>query len=351
MSKSGNRRAPVRFSRIHPHGADVRNTNKARIPIWRDERAYAILAQAVFVVAVIAAGALLLGNLLSALRRQNIPIGFDFLPTKAGFDISDAFVEYSASSSYLQAFQVGLINTLVVAVAGIVLATVFGLLSGLAGLSHNFVVNRIARIYTEIMRNVPLLVFLVFWYRGIVFNLPKISEALTLGPFLLSNRGVAIPWLVDGVLSLPVVRGRIFAGGLVLSPELFAILSGLVIYTAAFIGEVIRAGVLAIPRGQYEASRALGFTGMQSIRLIILPQALRVIIPPLTSQYLNLTKNSSLAAAVGFPDLWSISSIIINQTGRAVEMIAVVMGIYLTTSLLTSAFMNWYNNKVRLIER
>ena len=327
------------------------DTKKTRIPIWRDERAYALLAHVAFVVVVIAAGVFLFGNLLSALRRQNIPIGFDFLPTRAGFDISDSFLEYTASSNYLQAFQVGLVNTLVVASVGIVLASVFGLITGLAGLTHNFIISRLARVYTEIMRNVPLLVFLVFWYRGIVFNLPKISEALSIGPILVSNRGVAIPWLLDGALSLPVVRGRIFDGGFVLSPELFAILSGLVIYTAAFIGEVIRAGVQAIPRGQFEAARALGFTGMQSIRLIVLPQALRVIIPPLTSQYLNLTKNSSLAAAVGYPDLWSISTVIINQTGRAVEMIAVVMGIYLTTSLLTSLFMNWYNNKVRLIER
>ncbi len=326
-------------------------SGKSRTPIWRDERAYAIVAQAVFVVVVVVAAVFLANNLESALRRQNIPVGFEFLPSRAGFDISDSLIEYSAESTYLRAFTVGLLNTLLVAAAGVVLASIFGLIVGIAGLSRNFVVSRLARIYTEIMRNVPLLVFLVFWYRGIVFNLPKISEALQIGPVLISNRGVAIPWLVDGALSLPFVRGRIFDGGTVLSPELFAILSGLVVYTAAFIGEVIRAGVQAIPRGQFEAARALGFGGMQSLRLIILPQALRVIIPPLTSQYLNLTKNSSLAAAVGYPDLWGISSIIINQTGRAVEMIAVVMGIYLTTSLVTSLFMNWYNNKVRLIER
>jgi His/Glu/Gln/Arg/opine family amino acid ABC transporter permease subunit len=210
----------------------VSDTKKTRIPIWRDERAYAVLAQVAFVVVVIAAGVFLFGNLLSALRRQNIPIGFDFLPTRAGFDISDSFLEYTASSNYLQAFQVGLVNTLVVASVGIVLASVFGLITGLAGLTHNFIISRLARVYTEIMRNVPLLVFLVFWYRGIVFNLPKISGRFD-RPDPGLKRGVAIPWLLTRP-QLPVVRGRIFDGGLSVSRAVRNSLR-LVIYTAAFI--------------------------------------------------------------------------------------------------------------------
>jgi general L-amino acid transport system permease protein len=320
-------------------------------PFWRDERFYGIAAQVIFVLVVLGAGAFMVGNLGEALRKQNIPFGFDFFPSRAGFDISDTLIEYSAESNYWQALQVGLLNTLFVAVVGIVLASLMGLVLGVAQLSSNFVISRLSRAYTEIMRNVPLLVFLIFWYRGIFFNLPRISEALQLGPFLISNRGVAIPWFVDGVLSVPMVEGRAFVGGLVLSPEMAAIISGLVLYTAAFIGEVVRSGVLAIPKGQFEAARALGLNPLQSLRLVILPQALRVIIPPLTSQYLNLTKNSSLAAAVGYPELWSISTVIINQTGRAVEMISIVMAVYLTFSLLTSLLMNWYNQKVRLIER
>jgi general L-amino acid transport system permease protein len=321
------------------------------IPFWRDERLYGIVAQIVFVIAVLGVGAFMLGNLGDALRKQNIPLGFDFFPTRAGFDISDTLTEYTAESNYWQAFKVGLLNTLFVAIIGIVFSSLMGLVLGVAQLSSNFVINKLSRVFTEIMRNVPLLVFLIFWYRGIFFNLPRISEALRFGPFLISNRGVAIPWIVDGVFSMPIVVGRAFEGGIVLSPEMAAIISGLVLYTAAFIGEVIRSGVLAIPKGQFEAARALGLTSLQSLRLVILPQALRVIIPPLTSQYLNLTKNSSLAAAVGYPDLWSVSAVIINQTGHAVEMIAIVMAVYLSISLLTSLLMNWYNQKVKLIER
>jgi len=320
-------------------------------PFWRDERVYAIVAQIIFVIVVVGIGAWLVGNLGDALRRQNIPVGFDFWNTRAGFDISDRLIAYTADSNYWQAFLVGLVNTLFVSAIGVVLATLLGLLLGVGQLSSNFVISRLARGYTELMRNVPLLVFLIFWYRGIFFNLPRISEAASIGPILISNRGVALPWLVDGVLSLPVVTGRAFVGGLVVSPELSAIISGLTLYTAAFIAEIVRSGVLAIPRGQFEASRALGLAPLQALRLVILPQALRVIIPPLTSQYLNLIKNSSLATAVGYPDLWSASTIIINQTGRAVEMISIVLLVYLSISLVTSLLMNWYNQRVRLIER
>lgn len=327
------------------------STRSAGTPFWRDERFFKVVGQAVFAVVALGAIWFLMSNMTAALRRQNLALGFDFFPQRAGFDISDHLIPYTADSNYLQAFLVGLLNTLLVSVLGVIFASALGLVLGVAQLSSNLIINKLSRGYTELMRNVPLLVFLIFWYQGVFFNLPRISEAAQIGPMLVTNRGVAIPWFVDGALSVPVVQGRAFQGGLVVSPEFSALLSGLALYTAAFIGEVIRAGIQAISKGQMEAARALGLNGGQSLRLIILPQALRVIIPPMTSQFLNLTKNSSLAAAIGYPDLWATSSIVINQTGRAVEVITLVMAVYLTISLVTSGFMNWYNRRVRLIER
>ena len=379
---------------------------------WRDERVIQVAAQILFLALVIWVGSAALRNMLTSLQQQGLVLGFDFLNSGAGFDISDAPIPYSSTDTFARALQVGLLNTILVSVLGIVLSTLLGIVVGVARLSSNWLVNRIAWVFVEVMRNVPLLVLLVFIYTAFFLKLPRARQAVSLGPIYLSNRGVAIPWgeptdtwslyvsvligaLIAGAvvglamrwwqnrsgrprpqvvpslltmalialigwfvlpqppltLSLPEIAGFNFRGGQVLSPEFMALLIGLVIYTAAFIGEVVRAGIQAVPKGQVEAARALGLSPSHTLRLVVFPQALRVIIPPVTNQYLNLTKNSTLAVAIGYPDLFGISGTIINQTGRAVEMIAVVMAVYLMLSLITSLVMNWYNRRVRLVER
>jgi general L-amino acid transport system permease protein len=379
---------------------------------WRDERVIQVAAQILFLALVIWVGSAALRNMLTSLQQQGLVLGFDFLNSGAGFDISDAPIPYSSTDTFARALQVGLLNTILVSVLGIVLSTLLGIVVGVARLSSNWLVNRMAWVFVEVMRNVPLLVLLVFIYTAFFLKLPRARQAVSLGPIYLSNRGVAIPWgeptdtwslyvsvligaLIAGAvvglamrwwqnrsgrprpqvvpslltmalialigwfvlpqpplaLSLPEIAGFNFRGGQVLSPEFMALLIGLVIYTAAFIGEVVRAGIQAVPKGQVEAARALGLNPARTLRLVVFPQALRVIIPPVTNQYLNLTKNSTLAVAIGYPDLFAISGTIINQTGRAVEMIAVVMAVYLMLSLITSLVMNWYNRRVRLVER
>lgn len=379
---------------------------------WRDERVIQVAVQILFLALVIWVGSIALRNMLTSLQQQGLVLGFDFLNSGAGFDISDAPIPYSSADTFARALQVGLLNTILVSVLGIVLSTLLGIVVGVARLSSNWLVNRMAWVFVEVMRNVPLLVLLVFIYTAFFLKLPRARQAVSLGPIYLSNRGVAIPWgeptdtwslyvsvligaLIAGAvvglamrwwqnrsgrprpqvvpslltmalialigwfalpqpplaLSLPEIAGFNFRGGQVLSPEFMALLIGLVIYTAAFIGEVVRAGIQAVPKGQVEAARALGLNPSRTLRLVVFPQALRVIIPPVTNQYLNLTKNSTLAVAIGYPDLFGISGTIINQTGRAVEMIAVVMAVYLTLSLITSLVMNWYNRRVRLVER
>jgi general L-amino acid transport system permease protein len=379
---------------------------------WRDERVIQVAAQILFLALVIWVGSIALRNMLTSLQQQGLVLGFDFLNSGAGFDISDAPIPYSSTDTFARALQVGLLNTILVSVLGIVLSTLLGIVVGVARLSSNWLVNRMAWVFVEVMRNVPLLVLLVFIYTAFFLKLPRARQAVSLGPIYLSNRGVAIPWgeptdtwslyvsvligaLIAGAvvglamrwwqnrsgrprpqvvpslltmtlialigwfalpqpplaLSLPEIAGFNFRGGQVLSPEFMALLIGLVIYTAAFIGEVVRAGIQAVPKGQVEAARALGLNPARTLRLVVFPQALRVIIPPVTNQYLNLTKNSTLAVAIGYPDLFAISGTIINQTGRAVEMIAVVMAVYLMLSLITSLVMNWYNRRVRLVER
>lgn len=352
-------------------------------------------------------------NLLQNLERQGLSLGLDFLDTTAGFDIGEHLVPYDRSRTFLEAFIVGLINTALVGVLGVILATLLGVVFGIARLSTNFIVRQIARWYIEFLRNIPLLVLLIFWYTGVFLKLPRVKEAISLpGPVLLTNRGIAIPWgipaetfaqfrlvflaavllglsvvvllnlygrrtgrpplaLLWGALAFvavvvlgwfllpappltwdyPSVQGLRIAGGRPLSPEFMALLSGLAIYTSAFIADVVRAGIQSVTKGQVEAARSLGLKGGQVMRLVVFPQALRVIVPPLTSQYLNLIKNSSLAVAIGYPEMFHVSGTILNQSGRAVEMIALVMAVYLAISLLTSALMNWYNRKVRLVER
>ncbi len=326
-------------------------TSPTRPPFYRDERVQRILGQVIFVLFIVALFAWLGNNMLTGLRRQGISLGLDFLNNRAGFDISETRIAYDSDSTMGRAFLAGLANTIYVSILGIILASFSGLIIGIAQLSGNILIRNIFRGYVELMRNMPLLVYLIFLYFGVFVGLPKISEAMQIGPTLWSNRGVGLPWIINGQLSMPVLEGRNITGGILVSPEFMTLLLGLVSYTAAFIGEIVRTGIQSVGKGQIEAAKALGLSTSQSLRLVVLPQALRVMIPPLTSTYLNLTKNSSLAGAVAYPDLVSNANTIINQTGRAVESIFMVMLIYLSLSLITSAFMNWYNHKVRLIER
>jgi general L-amino acid transport system permease protein len=383
------------------------------IPFWRDVRILRIFGQVIFLLILVLFLGYLLRNMFDALQRQGLALGFSFLRQTSGFDIGEHLISYDRSSTFLRAFQVGLLNTALVSFLGILLATILGVIFGVARLSRNFLVQSLARAYIELLRNVPLLVLLILWYTGIFLKFPRINQAITLpGSVLLTNRGIAVPWgtptetyssyliilgfglvlalfvaiwltrygrrtgrtplvwlwslsaflLVAVVgwfvlpsaalrLDAPVVQGLRMAGGKQLTPEFMALLSGLAIYTSAFIADVVRAGIQSVSKGQVEAAKAIGLNNFQVLRLVVFPQALRVIIPPLTSHYLNLAKNSSLAVAIGYPDLFSVSGTILNQSGRAVEVITLVMVIYLLISLLTSLFMNWYNRRFRFVER
>ena len=374
--------------------------------------ARAALYQVLAVVLVAGALGYLVHNTLTNLETRNIATGFGFLGREAAFAIGESLIDYEAADSYGRAFVVGLLNTLRVGLTGIVLATMIGIVIGLARLSTNWLVARLAAIYVETLRNIPLLLQLFFWYALITEVLPRPKGALN--PFagvFLSNRGLVVPkpvfepahgfaaiallvglvalwrlmvWararrdrtgvgpaiqplavaLVIGppavVLALgdaglgfdmPALTGFNFRGGMTLSPEFAALLLGLTLYTAAFIAEIVRSGIQAISRGQWEAARALGLKPGPVLRLVILPQALRVIIPPLTSQYLNLVKNSSLAVAIGYPDLVSVANTTMNQTGQAIEGIAMIMAVYLFVSLAISLAMNLYNRAIALVER
>jgi general L-amino acid transport system permease protein len=383
------------------------------IPPWRDVRIQRILGQALFLILLGLIAANLINTMLGNLHQRGLDLGFGFLRLTAGFDIGEHLIAYDRTSTYLRALMVGLLNTALVAVLGIFFATLLGLVVGMARLSHNFIIRQVASAYIEFLRNVPLLVLLVFLFTALFIQLPRIRQAIILpGPILLTNRGIALPWgiptqtypsylLILGIglllavavaivrvrrgrkigrpilvwpwamltflgvavtgwfllpapalrLDPPVVQGLRIAGGRVLSPEMLALVSGLAIYTSAFIADVVRAGIQSVSRGQLEAARSLGLTTFQILRLVVIPQALRVIIPPLTSQYLNLIKNSSLAVLIGYPELFHVAGTVLNQSGRAVEMIGLVMLIYLTISLLVSLLLNWYNRRVRLVER
>jgi general L-amino acid transport system permease protein len=288
---------------------------------------------------------ILVSNTLENLAARNIASGFGFLWREAGFEIGESpLLSYSAADTYLRALGAGLLNTFRVALIGILLATVLGTAVGLCRLSANPLLKVLSSAYVEFIRNTPLLVQLFFWYALISEVLPGPREALQPLPGLfLSNRGIFFP--LPG--STPVLEGFNFAGGAHLSPEFATLLAGLVIYTAAFIAEIVRAGVLSVPKGQVEAAQALGLTRGPVLRFVVFPQALRLIVPPLTSQYLNLAKNSSLAVAIGYPDFVAVANTAINQTGQAIEGIALIMAVYLTISLSISAFMNWYNARLR----
>jgi general L-amino acid transport system permease protein len=380
--------------------------------MFSSERFRGILYQVLLLAAVLGLGWYLVSNTLHNLSTRQIQVGFGFLSREAGFEIAESHIAYDASHNYGRAFLVGLVNTLFVAAIGVLIATVLGALVGIARLSTNWLVSRLASGYVEVMRNVPLLLQLFVWYGLFTELLPPVREAIEVGGWLfVSQRGFRFSWpvwhpawtwagyaLVLGVvlallwrrraarvqadtgmqwpvgwptaalvlglpllawafggapteLDVPAMQGFDFAGGRVISPEFMALLIGLSTYTAAFIAEVVRAGILAVDKGQTEAAMAIGLTPGQRLRLVTMPQALRVIIPPMTSQYLNLTKNSSLAVAIGYPDLVSVANTSMNQTGQAIEAIAILMAVYLTISLAISLFMNWYNDRVRLVER
>jgi general L-amino acid transport system permease protein len=352
-------------------------------------------------------------NAIENLRRAHIASGFEFWGFTSGFDISQTLIDYSSQSTYGRAFWVGLFNTLLVAGLGIVLATIVGFLVGIARLSKNWLLSHIAGGYVELIRNLPLLLQLLFWYNAVLKALPEMRDSLSLpGGGFLNNRGLFLPqpafgpgfgavvitfvvgvagaiafgiwarrrqeatgqqapvgWVALGlIVGLPLIvyflagspitlsypeKGRFnISGGLEVLPELAALLFGLVLYTGAFIAEVVRAGILAVSHGQTEAAYSLGLRPGPTLRLVVIPQAMRVIIPPLTNQYLNLTKNSSLAVFVGYPDLVQVfTGTVLNQTGQAVEVVAVTMAVYLTISLVTSLVMNWYNSRIALVER
>jgi len=316
-------------------------------------RVRAALYQAGLAAAVALLAWYFVSNTAANLESRRIASGFAFLAREAGFEIGETtFLAYSAADSYLRALAVGVLNTFRVAGIGVVAATLLGVLVGLARLSPNWLLSKIAAGYVEVIRNIPLLVQLFFWYAIIAENLPGPREALQPLPgVFLSNRGIVLPavasWL-PFTLGLPRLEGFNFVGGAALTPEFAALVAGLVLYTAAFIAEIVRAGVLAVSRGQVDAAYALGLPRRSALRHVILPQALRLVVPPMTSQYLNLTKNSSLAVAIGYPDLVSIANTTMNQTGQAIEGIAIIMAVYLTISLSISAFMNSYNRRVAL---
>jgi len=384
----------------------------ARPAPWRDPKIRGVAYQIVFVAAVVGFVAFLAHNMLANIGRQNIATGFGFLHREAAFGIGESLIAYSPADTYARAFLVGLTNTLYVAAIGVVLATVLGTLMGLARLSSNWLVAKLAQIYVETFRNIPLLLQLFFWWGLLNKMAPGPREAWHILPdVFVSNRGITYPvplgspiypWIgltlaVGVVLTLvgrrwakrrqaatgqqfpigwvglglvvglpaavflaagaplaldaPTLRGFNFSGGGTMSPEFAALLIGLVIYTGTFIAEIVRAGILAVSWGQSEAAMALGLRSGQRMRLVVLPQALRVIVPPLTSQYLSLTKNSSLAVAIGYPDLVSIANTTMNQTGQAIEGIAMIMAVYLAISLTISLLMNIYNRAVALVER
>lgn len=386
---------------------------RPRTSVWTDPQVRGWLFQIIAVAGVVAVGWYLFHNTQYNLAQRGIISGFGFLEHSAGFGISQHLIDYTESDSYGRVFVIGLLNTLLVSAIGIVCATVLGFVLGVARLSPNWLISKLATLYIEIFRNIPPLLQIFFWYFAVFLPLPGPRQSLNISDtFFLSNRGLNMPApsLAEGfwpafvalllallavwflarwarrrfeatgkgfplllsslalLVGLPVLavllfgepfqwtvpelRGFNFRGGWVLIPELMALTLALTVYTAAFIAENVRSGIQAVSHGQTEAARSLGLPAGKTLRLVIIPQALRVIIPPLTSQYLNLTKNSSLAAGIGYPDMVSLfAGTTLNQTGQAIEAIAITMSVYLAISISISMLMNWYNKRIALVER
>ena len=379
--------------------------------LWTDERSRGLIFQLLVLLGVALLIAVIVSNTIANLQRAGLAAGFGFLFDQAFFDINQRLIEYTSTSTFGRALLVGMLNTVLVAAMGVVAATALGFFAGVLRLSPNFLLSRLVGAYVEVTRNVPLLLQIIFWW-VVLSGLPKVRDSLTVGDAIfLNNRGVRLPapllepgfeWVlaaaVAGIVAtvavsrwakrrqnrsgqrfpvgwagLALIVGAPllayglagaplawdvpeptrfnFRGGFNVTPELVALWFALSTYTGAFISEIVRAGILSVSRGQTEAARSLGLHRGQTMRLIIIPQALRVIIPPLTSQYLNLTKNSSLAIAIGYQDLVSIGGTILNQSGQALEVVGIWMAVYLSLSLLTSLFMNWYNRRIALVER
>ena len=390
-----------------------RASGPPRVPLYNRPTVRAAFYQLILLAAVLWFGYEFALNAKANLEAQKITSGFGFLENTAGFGVNQSLIPYNESDTYARVFLVGLLNTLLVAGVGIVLATILGFLMGIARLSPNWLVARLAGGYVELIRNLPLLFQILFWYLAVLGTLPGPRQSISLfGEVFINNRGIIVPapvvgegagvvfatlavgvlaaivlglwakrrrvrtgyefplvWINLGlIVALPLaalvatgvpigfvkpeLRGFNFIGGVRLIPEFVALLLALTTYTAAFIAEIVRGGILAVPRGQTEAALALGLRRGLTLRLIVVPQALRVIVPPLSNQYLNLTKNSSLAVAVGYPDLFAVfAGTTLHQTGQAIEIIAITMAVYLAISLLTSGVMNWYNAHVRIAER
>ena len=388
-------------------------TTQTQIPFWRDQRFWKVAAQIIAVVIAVIVVSVLLFNLNRNLQQLGNQFGFGFLGSRASFDIGETPIEYNPDDSYSRALLVGLINSLRVAIAGIILTTVVGITVGIARLSDNWLLRKLALVYVETFRNTPLLLQLFFWYSAIFLSFGQQEPTGLVGTAYLTNAGLIIPWLqtteatgiwivlllggiiaavwlwrwrtkvmlelgvpgrqwlwVGGAIALCIAIAAILSqsvpfiinapqivnetqvqGGLRLSPEFAALLIGLTLYTAAFIAEIVRAGIQSVPRGQWEAARSLGLKSGLAMRLVIFPQALRVIIPSLNSQYLNLWKNSSLAIAIGYPDVYQVASTTFNQTGKAVEVMLLIMLTYLSISLIISLVMNLFNKSIQFKER
>jgi general L-amino acid transport system permease protein len=304
--------------------------------------------QALLAAVVLAALWWLLDVTAANMAERGIRSGFGFLLEPAGFAIGESLLPFDSADSTLRALAAGLANTLRVAVPAIVISSVLGTLIGLGRLSPNLLLRGLCAAYVETLRNVPLLLQLLAWYFVVTDLLPLASEAQQLAPYVfLSKSGLALPWPGgdSGLFDLPLRGDMGIAGGAALTPEFLALLLGLSLYTAAYVAETVRAGIQAVPRGQSDAALALGMTRIQLFRLVLLPQALRSIIPPLTNQHLSLTKNASLAVAIGYPDLVSVANTTLNQTGRAAECIALIMAVYLILSLLTAWLSGWLERR------
>jgi len=330
-------------------------SNSSLAQMWQDPKIRGWIAQALVVFITVLAIYEIAGNTTENLQRANIASGFGFLNNPSGFAINFTLIEYSPQSSYFRAFVVGVLNTLLISAIGIVLATLIGFSVGTARLSQNWLLARLAGTFVETLRNTPLLLQLFFWYFVVLNLLPSQQESYSLFDVVfLNNRGLFLPSLIwsTWVIEVPVLTGFQFEGGVNIIPEFIALLLALSIYTGAFIAEIVRAGIQSVPKGQVEAARALGLRPGVIMRKVIRPQAMRVIIPPLTSQYLNLTKNSSLAVAIAYPDLVLVfANTALSQIGQAVEIVIMTMAVYLFISLATSLFMNWYNARMRFKER